>query len=233
VVFLSGTTFAFIEAPALGWLSPVVLAMVLLGVAGLAVLLQHAAHNVHQQPDIRAGVSFAGRRSASASPGDASTVLRFISATARRSPCSAMSSPDWPVTGETGNLGLLGMAGQVTAARKGRARPRCGQRCTSTSASRCGRPGRSAQALSPVRGAMQSRATAKRPATGTCTPVHGRSGLRCSGRANHQDQVTPPHLPGGKPGGGPPPGGAFSQRIDMGERAWSAAKPTQPKGDPR
>jgi hypothetical protein len=113
----SGTTFAFIKAPTLGWLSPVVLAMVLLGVAGLAVLLQHAAHNVHQQPDIRAGVSFAGRRSASASPRDASTVLRFISATARRSPCSAMSSPDWQVTGETGNLGLLGKAGQVTALR--------------------------------------------------------------------------------------------------------------------
>ncbi len=31
---------------------------------------------------------------------------------------------------------------------------------------------------------------------------------------------------------GPPPGGKFQQRIDMGERAWSAAKPTQPKGDP-
>ena len=100
-----------IEAPALGWLSPVVVAMVLPAVAGLAILLQHAAHNVHQQPDIRAGVSFAGRRSASASPRDASTVLRFVSATARRSPCSAMSSPDWPVTGETGNLGLLGRPG--------------------------------------------------------------------------------------------------------------------------
>jgi hypothetical protein len=24
----------------------------------------------------------------------------------------------------------------------------------------------------------------------------------------------------------------FQQRIDMGERAWSAAKPTQPTGDP-
>ena len=47
----------------------------------------------------------------------------------------------------------------------------------------------------------------------------GRSGLRCSGRANHQDQVTPPHLPGGKPGSGPPPGGKFQQRIDMGEPA--------------
>ncbi len=61
-------------------------------------------------------------------------------------------------------------------------------------------------------------------------PVHGRSGLRCSGRANHRDQVTPPHLPGGKPGGGPPPGRKFQQRIDMGERAWSAAQPTPTEG---
>jgi hypothetical protein len=29
-----------------------------------------------------------------------------------------------------------------------------------------------------------------------------------------------------------PPGRKFQQRIDAGERAWSAAKPTQPKRDP-
>jgi Major Facilitator Superfamily len=29
-----------------------------------------------------------------------------------------------------------------------------------------------------------------------------------------------------------PPGRTFQQRIDMGERVWSAAKSTQPKGDP-
>jgi hypothetical protein len=39
VVFLSGITFAFIEAPALGWASPAVLTMALLGVAGLVVFL--------------------------------------------------------------------------------------------------------------------------------------------------------------------------------------------------
>ena len=39
VVFLSGVTFAFIEAPVLGWSSPAVLTMALLGVAGLAVFL--------------------------------------------------------------------------------------------------------------------------------------------------------------------------------------------------
>src|SRR6202000_560713 len=39
VVFLSGITFAFTEAPALGWSSPAVLTMALLGVLGLAVFL--------------------------------------------------------------------------------------------------------------------------------------------------------------------------------------------------
>jgi EmrB/QacA subfamily drug resistance transporter len=39
VVFLSGITFAFIEAPALGWSSPAVLTMALLGVMGLAAFL--------------------------------------------------------------------------------------------------------------------------------------------------------------------------------------------------
>ncbi len=39
VVFLTGITFAFIEAPTLGWSSPSVLAMTLLGVAGLAAFL--------------------------------------------------------------------------------------------------------------------------------------------------------------------------------------------------
>src|SRR5215472_4081260 len=39
VVFLAGTTFAFIEGPALGWSSPAVLAMALAGVVGLATFL--------------------------------------------------------------------------------------------------------------------------------------------------------------------------------------------------
>jgi hypothetical protein len=39
VVFLSGITFAFIEASALGWSSPAILAMALAGVTGLAVFL--------------------------------------------------------------------------------------------------------------------------------------------------------------------------------------------------
>jgi EmrB/QacA subfamily drug resistance transporter len=39
VVFLTGITFAFIEAPVLGWSSPAVLAMTLAGVAGLAAFL--------------------------------------------------------------------------------------------------------------------------------------------------------------------------------------------------
>jgi hypothetical protein len=44
VVFLSGITFAFIEAPALGWSSPAVLTMALLGVIGLAVFLTRERH---------------------------------------------------------------------------------------------------------------------------------------------------------------------------------------------
>jgi EmrB/QacA subfamily drug resistance transporter len=39
VVFLSGITFAFIEAPTLGWASPAVLTMAFLGVAGLVAFL--------------------------------------------------------------------------------------------------------------------------------------------------------------------------------------------------
>jgi EmrB/QacA subfamily drug resistance transporter len=39
VVFLCGVTFAFIEAPALGWTSPAVLSMASLGAAGLACFL--------------------------------------------------------------------------------------------------------------------------------------------------------------------------------------------------
>jgi EmrB/QacA subfamily drug resistance transporter len=39
VVFLTGITFAFIEAPALGWSSPAVLTMAAVGVAGLAAFL--------------------------------------------------------------------------------------------------------------------------------------------------------------------------------------------------
>jgi MFS family permease len=39
VIFLTGVTFAFIEAPALGWSSPAVLTMIVLGVTGLAALL--------------------------------------------------------------------------------------------------------------------------------------------------------------------------------------------------
>jgi EmrB/QacA subfamily drug resistance transporter len=45
VVFLTGITFAFIEAPALGWSSPAVLAMAVAGAVGLAAFLvrEHSA----------------------------------------------------------------------------------------------------------------------------------------------------------------------------------------------
>jgi transposase len=69
--------------------------------------------------------------------------------------------------------------------------------------------------------------------TSTFTPVHSRAGLRCSGRANHRDQVTPPHLPSGNVGGGPLPGRDFSGGSTWASEPGSSAKPQpQPKGDP-
>ena len=56
---------------------------------------------------------------------------------------------------------------------------------------------------------------------------------RCSGRANHQDPVTPPHRPGGNPGSDPLAGREFQQRIDVGEPAPGVLpNQPQPKGDP-
>ena len=56
--------------------------------------------------------------------------------------------------------------------------------------------------------------------------------LRCprSGRANHRDPVTPPHLPGGKPGSGPPPGREFSTGSTWASPPGSAAKPAPTEG---
>jgi hypothetical protein len=59
----------------------------------------------------------------------------------------------------------------------------------------------------------------RRAGTSTFTPVRGGSVLRRSGRANHRDPVTPPHLPCGKAGSGLPPGRKFQQWIDTGEPA--------------
>ena len=60
--------------------------------------------------------------------------------------------------------------------------------------------------------------------------------LRCprSGRANHQDPMMSPHLPGGKPGSGPPPGRDFGSGLTWASPPGSAALPSQPqpKGDP-
>ena len=65
------------------------------------------------------------------------------------------------------------------------------------------------------------------------TAVRGRSVLRCSGRANHHDPVTPLHLPDGKPGSGPPPGrGIFSSGLTWVSPLGVLPGEFQPKGDP-
>jgi DNA-3-methyladenine glycosylase II len=59
------------------------------------------------------------------------------------------------------------------------------------------------------------------------------SDVRCSARANHQDQVTAPHLPGGEPGSGPPPGRKCQQWTDMDEPARERCQTSPPPmGDP-
>src|SRR5437667_5552503 len=51
-------------------------------------------------------------------------------------------------------------------------------------------------------------------------------------RANHRDPVTPPHLPGGKPGSGPPPGRDFSSGLTWASPPGVLPGEFQPKGDP-
>src|SRR5438552_7543015 len=65
--------------------------------------------------------------------------------------------------------------------------------------------------------------------TSTGPAVRGRPVLRCSGPANHRDPVTPPNLPGGKPGSGPPPGRDVGSGLTWAGPPGSAARP---KGDP-
>jgi hypothetical protein len=82
---------------------------------------------------------------------------------------------------------------------------------------------------------LKDGAQGRRPGPGRNQHPHGRRGesaWRCSGRANHHHPVSPPRLPGGEPGSGPPPGRKFQQRTDMGEfaRGRCQARPGQPKG---
>jgi hypothetical protein len=62
-VFLSGITFAFIEALALGWSSPAVLTMALLGVIGLAVFLTWERHAASPMLPCRSSPSGSSRLS--------------------------------------------------------------------------------------------------------------------------------------------------------------------------
>jgi len=68
--------------------------------------------------------------------------------------------------------------------------------------------------------------------TSTGPAVRGRPVLRCSGRANYQDPVTPSNLPGGKPGSGPPPGRDAGSGLTWAGPHGSAVRPARPKGDP-
>ena len=61
-------------------------------------------------------------------------------------------------------------------------------------------------------------------------PVRGGSVLRCSGRPNHQDPVTPAHLPGRKAGNGPPPGTAVQQWTAIGGPAGCVARTAPTEG---
>jgi len=94
---------------------------------------------------------------------DRRTGRRQAATTCRRQ----SAAPPRRGTGTAGRLPRHGASGEVTPyAHHGQLEksvhwPRCGRRCTSTSASRCGRPGRPAQALSPARVAAQSWAMAK------------------------------------------------------------------------
>ena len=70
------------------------------------------------------------------------------------------------------------------------------------------------------------------PAQGLRAPGPGRSrpSMPRSGRANHRDLVTLPHLPGGKPGSGPPPGRNFGIAFAWASPPGSAANPTPTEG---
>ena len=90
-----------------------------------------------------------------------------------------------------------------------------------TVASRHGEP-----ACSPDPGRWQGLA-----GTSAGTAVRGRPGLRCSGRANHHDPVTPPNLPRGKLGSGAPPGRKFSSGVTSASPPGVPPGGFQPKGD--
>ena len=68
--------------------------------------------------------------------------------------------------------------------------------------------------------------------TSAGTAVRGISVLRCSGRANHHDPVTPPNLPRGKHGRGAPPGREiFSSALTWASPPGVPPGGFQPKGD--
>jgi len=67
--------------------------------------------------------------------------------------------------------------------------------------------------------------------TSAYTAVRRRSVLRCSGRADHQDPVMPPNLPGGKPGSGPPFGRKFRSGLTWARPPGVPPGEIEPRGD--
>ena len=64
----------------------------------------------------------------------------------------------------------------------------------------------------------------QRPERSGQTPSPARVTAQHSGHANHLDPMMPVHLPGGKPGSGPPPGRPFQYWFDVGEPAWGCCQ---------
>ena len=99
--------------------------------------------------------------------------------------------------------------------------PRTGRGANRTSPGRPRPSGMIPQFLTEVPD-QSGRSDDRPPERRTLIPQHPRRQLS----ANHRDPVTPPHLPGGKPGSGPPPGRNFSSGL-----TWASepgALPTNP-----
>jgi len=159
---------------------------------------------------------------------DRRTGRRQAATTCRRQ----SAAPPRRVTGTAGRLPRHGASGEATpCAHHGQLERACVAALRAALHKHVGEPMR--QTGTVCRRRCHRHASQRNPGrwqrlagTSTCTAVRGRSVLRCCGRANHHDPVTPRHLPGGKPGSGPPPGRNFSSGLTG--RARLGALPSRP-----